>query len=116
MKVVLPWLGPMILLVMVFQITRMPGENWECGRLGMPAALLDEFGKVYQDGTPADAITLVIATSGYEQEIWLTAALLAIAASIWAMIAKTRREHHIRSDIMRREWRRLYGLPMDDLA
>jgi hypothetical protein len=47
------------------------GTEWEIGRLGMPSTMLAADGKHHPNGDEVEAMTLSLARSGYEQEVYL---------------------------------------------
>jgi hypothetical protein len=110
MRMLLAWLGPLVMAALLVHCALGHGEEWTFGRLGMPETLLDADGNRYADGREIDSVSLAIARSGYEQEIWL-AAVVVLVVLVAVLVLEMRHQHHVRIDVMRRELRHYYGWP-----
>jgi hypothetical protein len=108
MRMLLAWLGPLAMAALMMSCALGHGEGWTFGRLGMPATLLDADGKHYADGREVDPLSLAIARSGYEQEIWW-AAVAVLVGLVAVLVLEMRRRHRLRLDVMRRKLRHYYG-------
>jgi hypothetical protein len=89
------------------------GSEWEIGRLGMPSTMLAADGKHHPNGDEVEAVTLSLARSGYEQEVWWVIFGVLAACFIYLYIGY-RQLNRRRMDIFRRELRRHLGLPPEE--
>ena len=86
-------LGWLLFIGIIANFVYEHSKRWECGRYYMPHTVLAADGTHYRDGSEVEAIQLMIARSGNEEEIWLgvIGLLLCMLALIVRYVSKAHR-------------------------
>jgi hypothetical protein len=73
-------LGFCVLALLLGHFFQGHGQDWVCGRYGMPRSLVAEDGKHHPSGEEIDSITLGLITNDCEEEVFLVAlSIIALA-------------------------------------